>query len=228
MTAEGHFGGDPLSDIRALAERLRAAAPWPADAAPRPTDPLATLHEIGPTDDLVEQFSRAASATGMHVHVAAEVQWRGLVVDLLRDAGMGAVVLESNEAAYLRDSDVTRLEQELQAAGIPTTRQRDDETLFSAAASVTGVVAAIAETGTLVCPSGADRARAVTLVPPLHIAVVGRDQIVGDLFEYFARLDEAELPSCINLISGPSKTADIEGILIHGVHGPGVVHIVVI
>ena len=71
-------------------------------------------------------------------------------------------------------------------------------------------------------------ARGASLIPPVHIALLDRTQIVGDLFDYFDRLASTGLPANINLITGPSKTADIEGILITGVHGPGVVHVLLL
>ena len=86
----------------------------------------------------------------------------------------------------------------------------------------------VAETGTLVCTSGNERWRGLTLIPPLHIAIVEAQQITPDLIDLFAGGMPAPLPANVTLISGPSKTADIEGILITGVHGPREVHVVVV
>lgn len=117
----------------------------------------------------------------------------------------------------------------IRADGIDVKSTLDDQTLFSVDAAVTGVSAAIAETGTIVCTSGPDQARGASLIPPVHIAVVSASQILPDLCDYLAQLvDGDDLPANTNLISGPSKTADIEGILITGVHGPGELHVVLI
>ncbi len=89
---------------------------------------------------------------------------------------------------------------------------------------VTSVAWAVAETGTLALASGAVTPRVTSLLPPVHVAVVGADQILPDLFDLFDRLgspESGELPSTINLITGPSKTGDIELQLTTGVHGPG-------
>ena len=113
--------------------------------------------------------------------------------------------------------------------GVTVTRRRDDETLFSVDAAITGVRAAVAETGTLVCSAGSQSARGSSLIPPIHIALVDARQLHADLFDLFDWLGQQdELPSNVNLITGPSKTADIEGVLVTGVHGPGVVHIVLV
>ena len=69
--------------------------------------------------------------------------------------------------------------------------------------------------------------RGASLIPPVHIAVVAQAQIVPDLCDYFGGLG-LSLPANINVITGPSKTADIEGILITGVHGPGDVHVALV
>ena len=105
------------------------------------------------------------------------------------------------------------------------------EPLYRVDAGVTDVQAAIAETGTLVCWSGPGRGRGLSLVPPVHIAVVRRSDIVPDLIDYLARHAQhgpEALPSSIVFITGPSKTADIEGVLITGVHGPREVHILLV
>ncbi len=87
---------------------------------------------------------------------------------------------------------------------------------------------AVAETGTVVCTSGPQSARGSSLLPPIHIALVSEAQLVADLFDLFPRLAAGELPANVNLITGPSKTADIEGVLVTGMHGPGAVHLVLV
>jgi L-lactate dehydrogenase complex protein LldG len=73
--------------------------------------------------------------------------------------------------------------------------------------------------------------RMASLVPPAHVAIVEASQIVPDLLDAFAELEKRgvdNLPSNITLITGPSKTGDIELQLTTGVHGPGHWHVVVI
>ena len=98
------------------------------------------------------------------------------------------------------------------------------------AVGITGCFCAIAETGTLVFASAIDAPPATFLLPETHIAVVRGDQIVAGMEDAFARLrsDGGVLPRAVNLVSGPSRTGDIEQTIVLGAHGPRRVHIVVI
>ena len=94
---------------------------------------------------------------------------------------------------------------------------------------ITSADYALADTGTLVMLSSPSEARMISLLPPAHIAVVPRERILSGLDELFSILPQpAELTSSMVLITGPSRTADIEQILVRGVHGPGEIHVVVV
>ncbi|MFG1488533.1 lactate utilization protein [Oceanospirillum sp. HFRX-1_2] len=89
-------------------------------------------------------------------------------------------------------------------------------------ASITDVRSAIAETGSLVLWPDLDQPRLMTLVPPIHFAVVDADQLKNTFHEVIVSegwVSEG-MPTNALLISGPSKTADIEQTLAYGVHGP--------
>ena len=95
---------------------------------------------------------------------------------------------------------------------------------------VTGAFCAITETGTLVLLAGADTPTATALLVDTHIAVVRADRIVSGMEEAFAlvRRECGRLPRAVNLISGPSRTGDIEQTIVLGAHGPFRVHILVL
>lgn len=98
------------------------------------------------------------------------------------------------------------------------------------AVGITGCFCAIAETGTLVFASAVDAPPATFLLPETHIAIVRDGQIVAGMEDAFARLrsERGVLPRAVNLVSGPSRTGDIEQTIVLGAHGPRRVHIVVI
>ena len=95
---------------------------------------------------------------------------------------------------------------------------------------ITGCFCAIAETGTLVFLSGVETPTATFLLPETHVAVVRTDQIVSGMEEAFARIraDRGALPRAVNLVSGPSRTGDIEQTIVLGAHGPRRLHIVLV
>jgi L-lactate dehydrogenase complex protein LldG len=94
--------------------------------------------------------------------------------------------------------------------------------------ALTGCTVAIAETGTIVLTAdAAEGRRALTLVPDLHVCVVGEHQIVELVPEALARIEELGLRGRpITFVSGPSATSDIELSRVEGVHGPR--HLVVL
>ena len=103
--------------------------------------------------------------------------------------------------------------------------------ILAAGIGISSVDFAIAETGTLVVSAKPGQERMVSLLAPVHVAIVSRDQIVPDLFDVFDRLGALgfeNLSSNVAFITGPSKTGDIELQLTTGVHGPGKWHVIVV
>ena len=95
---------------------------------------------------------------------------------------------------------------------------------------VTGAFCAIAETGTLVVLAAADTPTATTLLPDTHVAILRADRIVSGMEEAFAliRRERGALPRAVNMISGPSRTSDIEQTIVLGAHRPYHVHVLVL
>ncbi|MDH4414886.1 MAG: LUD domain-containing protein [Rhizobium sp.] len=89
----------------------------------------------------------------------------------------------------------------------------------------------IAETGTLSVLSGPDNPVTLNFLPDHHIVVVAASDVVGDMESLWANLRVAEgeaMPRTVNLITGPSRSADIEQTLLLGAHGPRALHIVIV
>jgi len=96
---------------------------------------------------------------------------------------------------------------------------------------ITGVDYAIAETGSCILFASNMVSRAISLMPEIHICIVEKSQIVPDLDTVFAIYRDFILNQSskhFNIMTGPSRSADIEQTLVTGVHGPGEVHMVLI
>jgi L-lactate dehydrogenase complex protein LldG len=89
----------------------------------------------------------------------------------------------------------------------------------TADAGLGGADAALAETGSILISSGPGRSRLATLLPPVHLALVPTSRLTPDIFTWTATR-QGPPPANMVLVSGPSKTGDIEQTLVIGVHGP--------
>ena len=137
-------------------------------------------------------------------------------------AGRSAI---ASNAPYLAECGVASLPGV--RTGI-TDREELREICATIDVGITSADYALADTGTLVMLSTAHEARLISLLPPAHIAVVPKDRILTGLDELFTILpNPAEQTSSMVLITGPSRTADIEQILVRGVHGPGQITVIV-
>ena len=141
--------------------------------------------------------------------------------ELLYD--LGAQQIAANDESPISDLDL--------AARWPnrewfiTGKTEGDLRAFCAAADVgvTGADAALAETGSLVVTSGPGKSRMVSLLPPVHIALVPTSRLTNDIFTYIAAegsMTPETMPSNRTIITGPSKSGDIEQVLALGMHGP--------
>jgi L-lactate dehydrogenase complex protein LldG len=103
------------------------------------------------------------------------------------------------------------------------------EHLTGQGVSVTGCLCAIADTGTVVVSAADAGGRRAGLVDPVHVVLVRDDELVADLAAALERIrPELQRSSAVALITGPSRTADIEGVLIRGAHGPRELHVVLV
>ena len=123
---------------------------------------------------------------------------------------------------------VNRIIADLNATRIARSDDAPDaHDIFNYDVGISNAQAAIAETGTLVLDSDCERHRLVSLVPPVHIAVVNASAIVETLSDALTLLQKKEISPAITFITGPSRTADIELTLAIGVHGPQELYVIV-
>lgn len=209
---------------------LGQAAAYPP---PHPRDPVV------PSDlDLIEQFNKELSTLHAYVHLC---EGQNVALAKLRE------LLEATNARQvlawaLDELPLAGVADVLDKMGIDLVdrrvlgaadRQKQLMALDPVLVGISGVDAAIAESGSMVVASGSDRGRLASLLPPVHIALLPADRIVRTLPEAFDRLHEQYGDriftdrSNITVITGPSRTADIELSLTLGVHGPREVHALV-
>ncbi len=197
-----------MNDRDAVFSRIRAAlAPLPARAPYPDWDPQVTASRFAHSDrDTLALFAERLRA----VHGVYLEGWEALA-RFLREQG-----LEGAEG-YLDPALAGQAGGHLAGFALADSldRSRIDDYRFG----ITPAGGAIAETGSIILRDGDTPHRLAALAPWVHVAVVRRERVVRTVAEAVAALGDD--PSII-LVTGPSKTADIEGILIEGVHGPGV------
>ena len=225
-----------------ILRRVRTAVANPALAADR--QPLAEVRFLPEAEllDLLARWRTEFTALGGHAYgpaAPAAAAAQGLA--LLAARGVTAVAAWEDHAL-----PTPAFSQALAAAGIevihtgPQTQADADFGELSRTASraqiaqvpvgITTALAGLADTGSVVVASGPGQARAASLVPPIYLAFLRTSDIYPNLRAWMAQQGAALLPQTANLviITGPSRTADIELTLVVGVHGPGEIHVILI
>ncbi len=216
------------SDRESLLARLRsrATADGHANLAhPMPPDSVVAVPEVVSTtvdpDDLVASFVRAATAVGAVVHVISDSAAMSSAVDAIvaRHGVRRAVASKQREAWPIVEL--------LSAAGVEVT-PFDRVAASEADLGVSVASGAIATTGTIVQRSDEVGGRTVSLLPRVHLCVVPASGLVVSSADVLRGLGDEILPSNLLLVTGPSKSADIESTLVIGVHGPAALELVLV
>jgi L-lactate dehydrogenase complex protein LldF len=159
--------------------------------------------------DLLERFGQELQAVGGILITCQEADLPGQIVAALRQRGISRLMAWEDEQLPAGLVGVVR------TAGIDISYTPDD----SIQAGLTGAIAGVAESGTILLVSGEGQPQTASLLPEIHLAVLRAERIVPDLAAAL-RLPETTVCQAAVLICGPSRTADIEMTLTIGVHGP--------
>jgi L-lactate utilization protein LutC len=208
-----------LSRVRRALGRGDGRAATPS-APPVIDDALARL--VAKDADLAEYFTRIAKEQKMLIAGDTAGNVAQQVVEVCTGRPIRRVALAASQRiAHLG------IEDALKAAALDVRRwdQISLGEMYEFDCAVTDVACAVAENATLVIRPSAEQGRSMSLVPLFHIAIVERQQIIPDMIELFDQLGRESDRSNIILITGPSKTADIEMNVVTGVHGPNVVQV---
>jgi L-lactate dehydrogenase complex protein LldG len=197
-----------------ILDRLRANRPHEVSV------PLVYQKPLGwDREQCIAHFSERMQAVRGEVHRIGRNDWVNWVNTEMASRQMNRALIGKSQiaeqfAAGASDAfELTRYDRKIE--------EWKDTLFHEIDFSITGSLAGLAESGSLVLWPDAGEPRLMSLVPPLHIALLDADR----LFENFAQLIEKEdwaarMPTNALLISGPSKTADIEQTLAYGIHGP--------
>lgn len=206
----------------AILERVRAAlARRPQAAIAEAPPPLIRVPAID-DEGRLELFAERLQALGGTVSRAGTLEDAREIAARLT-AGCTAV---ASNARILVQSGISSL------PGVRSGFHSEPElreACRTASMGITGADFALAETGSLVLFASEEEARLVSLLPPVHLAVLDRARLLTGLDELFERVPRpSDRSSSMILITGPSRSADIEMILVRGVHGPGALHVIVV
>lgn len=174
---------------------------------------------------LLDSFAARATAAGAEVHAAACATAPALVTRVLQAAAARRVALEAAIAATLPG-----LAMALTGAGLTVVGSDAPlAELVAADAGVSLAAFAVAETGSVALASPRRGDRLASMLPATHIVIVRAGDMLVDLDAAGERLRTAVSPHAyVSLVTGPSRTADIERVLTIGVHGPRALHVVVL
>lgn len=211
---------DVLADVRRALGRT-----GPLEQAPVPPaidEPLTRLvhSEIG----LPELFAKIASGNKIDVSTVNVDELTQKLVEFLKGRSIKSIALP--ESKLLKQLDLL---ESLQKEGFDARSWTDmtlDE-LYSVDCGLTDAWLAVAEIGAMLIRSSPEHGRALSLVPPVHVAILEPKNFVPDLIDALKKMPREGNERFV-FITGPSKTADIEMNLVTGVHGPGIVKVFIL
>ncbi|WP_260295217.1 LutC/YkgG family protein [Sedimenticola hydrogenitrophicus] len=174
-------------------------------------------------EERIDRFCKAMRSVKTEVHTVGRENWAKKLAELSKQKKLknllyapAGPLAEPIEAVWRAGEGLPELvTREVEVDGWK------EELFFDIDAAVTSTRSAIAEVGAMILWPTPEEPRTFSLVPPVHIAVVEADQLHNTFADAIAAEEwTSGMPTNALLISGPSKSADIEQTLAYGVHGP--------
>jgi len=174
-------------------------------------------------EDRISQLRKLMEAVHTEIHLTSDEGWPALLAQLLRDRQLPSLLIAPTT---VHGGRITQFWAN--NPGLPTLKAYNcpveewkAELFNDTPASLTGTVGAIAATGSLILWPTREEPRLMSLVPPVHFALLKASAIRDNFYEVQQEFAWAQgMPTNALLVSGPSKTADIEQVLAYGAHGP--------
>jgi L-lactate dehydrogenase complex protein LldG len=219
--------GDRTAILAKIREALREEAPLkhPAERSAGGEPTTAHFREWLPpvgssADERFALFTRLSETLKTELHVCTDVaQAAAVIAAIAKQCEWKTVALHHGE---LTDAVDRALPESLQRVWVDNGYDKD--TLEACDAGLSECELLVAQTGSVCVTGPSSGGRVLSVLPPHHLVVARRNQLVTDLTEAYASLAtkyrETGYPSMISFITGPSRTGDIERILVLGAHGP--------
>lgn len=175
------------------------------------------------TLEKLDRFQRTIESVHGEVHRTSETEWVSLLAELLQSRGAQRLLIsqKSNIGQTLREAVTGRDDLPELLIYDESIEHWQPELFNTVDVGITSTRGGIAETGSLILWPSADEPRLMSLVPPVHVAVLYASELYTTFHEaMLAQRWHEKMPTNALLVSGPSKTADIEQTLAYGVHGP--------
>ncbi len=209
-------------------EALKASAPLPGHHGHDPAE----AQFSGPQRDAFQQWLPEAGDSEKDYFESFATASEELKIDFQTAPKLSTLITRLKKAAKadgwkkVAAHRTPEIEEVVKGLGLPvvwTDKGYDVHDMESCDAGISACDALVAQTGSVLVTSKSSGGRALSVLPPHHVVIATRDQMVRDLTEAFAVVKEKyqdDYPSMISFITGPSRTGDIERILVLGAHGP--------
>ena len=204
-----------------------ASRPWLPDGGDTPAETMNIFVEnLGKLRAVVHRLPDMSAAADLVFTLTRERDWRRiahhrhpLVAPLL--AGVPCATYCVDDHGHCVDDHGHCVDDHGGPSGAESAAAKD--ALEGCDAGITGCEALVAQTGSILVSSATCGGRGLSVLPPVHLVIATADQVVatlGDALEEARQRHAGRLPSMLSFITGPSRTGDIERILVLGAHGP--------
>ena len=221
-----------LSTVRRSVGRPGAMAPAPNGAhSVRMGSP--STEDASDREQLVSRFEEEVRKVhGVVSRVSGSEELSSLLGALIEEKGIRRIVRWDTPTLAKLDTALMGAGAEVLPINLnqgEASRTNQRNALIEADMGITEVDYAVADIGSLALRASGSQSRLASVLPPIHVAIVTPDRIVGSLSELLPLLNSTDgLSSAVSLVTGPSRTADIETIRTVGIHGPVELHVVIL